>query len=147
MLEYRAVQLYDPYRDDFIGWTIVVDGQTKLHSTHYYPDSQLQDLQDRLAELDDEQRVLHHWPTLDDPHVQNLLQDPTFEPLEMTWVDAPVTRNGRVVEDPTSDHDPARPWEAKLLTERKQVPKEPSAVTQRIKRAQELVARARMNKS
>lgn len=131
---------------NLLGEVILIPGQTAIVGTHYYRPYEKEALRDRLQELDNEQAILQYWPSFDDPQVQRLLRDETFEPLEMEWVDAPVTGpDGKLVEAPDSDHDPDRPWEAKLVTERKQVPKEPSAVTARIKTAQEMVARARAN--
>lgn len=145
MNSYTIASLYDALDNAHLGDVIVADGQTKLYCTHYYRPGEKEALQDRLQELENEQDILRYWPAFDDPQVQALVQDETFEPLEKEWQPVPVEGpDGNPLIHPESGHDPERPWEARLLTKQKLVPKSPAEAQQRVKTAMELVARARM---
>lgn len=138
-----AAQLYDPRDSSFIGWVIVKDGSPTLVSRQYYVAGEQEELTDQLDRLKDENRVLAHWPSVDDPEVRYLLDDETWEPIEKEWQQVPVKGpDGQPIV--LEEGPPDEPWSAVFQTEARLVPKSPVEATARAKTAQELVARARI---
>lgn len=143
MSPFIAAQIYDPRDNSFVGWVILRDDSPTFVTSQYYREGEQEELQAQLARLQDEALVLHYWPRPDDPEVQTLLADETFEPVEMEWQQVPVKGpDGKPVV--IQEGPPDRPWEEIYQTAPQLVAKSPVEVAARIKTASELVARARI---
>ena len=145
-MRYTAALLYNP-EGDFLGYVIKKDGVDKLQSTNLYREEESEALRTRLDALNQETEVKRFWPRQDDPAVQALLTDPTWEPVEM--------RLGKTTDEDNSfyvwkrdihtgeltgelDHD------ASVIAYRDEmVPVRPSDVGLRIHKAMETVATQR----
>lgn len=80
---YRALLAYDP-QGEFVGYAIQKVGTLKLEGSNLYDESEKQDLKDQLARLNDSVLVQQYWPDANDPEVQALLADPSFEATTAT---------------------------------------------------------------
>lgn len=82
---YRAILAYDP-DGEFVGYAIQKVGTLKLEGSNLYAESEKNDLLKQIERLNDSFLVRQYWPDGNDPEVQALLDDPTFEPSTETEV-------------------------------------------------------------
>jgi hypothetical protein len=152
----EAVAIYT-LTGSFVGYTIRDPSKPKLQTTNVYTEQEQEQLAKRLAELNDGQQVRTAWPDTRDPEVQKLLHDRNFEPIEMeeqqvideeesflVWIQQPETdewgNETGVMVDGTDIDMNASVIVYKIAV----VPKRPSDVGERTRKAQEIVARSRM---
>jgi hypothetical protein len=143
---YRNVAVFT-MEGDLIGFAIKEDGAEKLQSTHIYPEDAAEDLSKRLTELNSDQDLQAVWPDANDPEVQALVNDKSFEPVEMVWEDVVDMDNSYLV-PMTNIHGEELPgvWDDQasvVVMKKAEVPKDPSAYFARTKKACEVVARRR----
>lgn len=131
---------------EFLGYTVKEDNNRTLQSTHLYAEDEGEDLAKRIAELNESQNVLAAWPDARDPDVQQLVDDPTFEPIEMTDEEVVDEESSYIIylknaegEDIFEIDQEASVLQYKIA----QVPLRPSDVMKRTKQACEVVARRR----
>lgn len=159
MSTYRALLVYDD-QANFIGYVINKTGTLGLKGSNIFGPEDQEDLADQLRRLNEDVDIRAHWPRLDDPDVQKLLQDESWEPIEMKWAEAVDEENSFFVYgpapidpetgEPLIDIQTGEPSKGQLdkeasviATKKVLVPKHPSDVAVRNKKAMELVARAR----
>ena len=143
---YDAVYVYDG-SGSFLGYAIKEQGTPKLDSATLYTEEEQDKLNDQLGRLNDAYLVKAHWPDAKDPEVQAVLADPDFEPLEMMEDDVLDVENSYIVyekEPDGSDSLDIDKMASVLVFKKEMVPKYVSAVWERTKNAQEVVARQRM---
>lgn len=154
---YRAVACYS-LDGAFLGYAIKGDDAIKLQSTNLYGEDEQQALAQRLADLNGRDAIVAHWPDARDPDVQKLVDNPAFEPVEMVEQEAIDEENSYMVwkQEPVIDEETGIPtgehvpgpnldMEASVLVYKTIVAaKYQSAVAERTKKAQETVARQRL---
>jgi len=87
---YRALLAYDT-DGIFVGFAIQKVGTLKLEGSNLYDESEKEDLKKQLARLNDSFLIQQYWPDANDPEVQALLADPSFEAsVESEFVTVPV---------------------------------------------------------
>jgi len=154
---FEAVALYT-LTGSFVGYTIRDPAKPKLQTTNVYAEEEQQQLAQRLAQLNDSVQVQGAWPDPRDPEVQQLLLDPNFEPIEMeeqqvideeksflVWIQQPETdeygnETGVMVDGPDIDRNASVIEYTTAI-----VPVRPSDVGERTHKAQEVVARRRVD--
>lgn len=78
-MPYVAVKLLNYETDSFIGYAIRNTGSPdRLESTVYYSQYETAQLDQRLAELNESERLAPFWPNANDGQVQELIKDPQF---------------------------------------------------------------------
>lgn len=82
---YRALLAYDT-EGVFVGYAIQKTGTLKLEGSNLYAEGEEDQLKAQLARLNDAVLVQQYWPDANDPEVQALLADPTFEASTETEV-------------------------------------------------------------
>jgi hypothetical protein len=142
---YRHVAVFE-LDGTFIGYAVKEANNRTLQSTHLYGEEEGEDLAKRIAELNESQTVLAAWPDARDPDVQRLVNDPTFEPIEMANEEVVDEENSYIVylkdadgEDTFEIDQNASVLKYKVI----EVPVRPSDVMARTKKACEFVARER----
>lgn len=142
---YRHVAVFE-LDGTFVGYAVKEDKNLKLQSTHLYAEEEGEDLTKRLAELNESQNVLAVWPDARDPEVQELVNDPAFEPIEMTEDEVIDEENSYIVylKDAEGEDTFEIDQEASVLRYKvARIPARPSDVMARTKKACEAVARRR----
>lgn len=132
---------------DFLGYAIKEDTNRTLQSTHLYAETEGDDLSKRIDELNKSKQILKAWPDAHDPEVQALINDPTFEPIEIANEEVIDTENSYIVYFKDADGGDTLDidQEASVLVYKTiKVPVRPSDVLARTKTACETVARRRM---
>lgn len=131
----------------FLGYAVKEANNRTLQSTHLYSEDDSEILAKRIADLNDSQAILGTWPDARDPEVQALVNDPSFEPVEMTDGEVVDIDNSYMVylkdadgEDTFEIDRQASVLKYKVI----KVPARPSDVMVRIKKGCEVVARRRM---
>lgn len=142
---YRHVAVFE-LDGTFIGYTIKEANNRTLQSTHLYSEEEGEDLTKRIAELNESQTVLAAWPDARDPEVQALVNNPSFEPIEMTEEEVIDEDNGYIVylKNAEGEETFEIDQEASVLKHKiAKVPVRPSDAMARTKKACEVVARRR----
>jgi hypothetical protein len=142
---YRHVAVFE-LDGTFIGYAVKEANNRTLQSTHLYAEDEGEDLTKRIAELNESQNVLAAWPDARDPDVQALVNDPSFEPLEMIESEVVDEDNSYIVYKKDADGEDTfeiDPESSVLRMKVAQVPARPSDVMARTKKACEVVARRR----
>lgn len=130
----------------FLGYVIKEANNRTLQSTHLYSEEESEDLAKRIAELNESQTVLAAWPDARDPDVQALVNDSSFEPIEMSDEEVMDVDQSYIVylKDAEGEDTFEIDREASVLKYKiAQVPVRPSDVMARTKQACEVVARRR----
>jgi hypothetical protein len=169
-MKYEAVYLYTS-EGLFIGVSIRKADTLKLHDTNIWTQSSkdIEDFKQTLARLNDEDTLRHYWPDAFDKEVTDLVEDPTWEPLELHEESVPNWAESTLVYkkvsafgydyDSTTDSVQPKPnpetgrveWRQSdeidddatiIIYEQKKVP-DPQEVQNRFFKAQEIVARRR----
>ena len=146
-MAYRHVAVFE-LDGQFLGYTVKKDDAHKLQSTHLYSEDEGDALTDRLRELNDSQTVLAAWPDARDLDVQALVNDPSFEPIEMSDEEVVDNDNSYIVylKDVEGEDTFEIDREASVLKYKiAKVPVRPSDVMKRTKQACEVVARRRVD--
>lgn len=142
---YRHVAVFE-LDGTFLGYAVKEANNRTLQSTHLYAEEEGEDLAKRIAELNESQTVLAAWPDARDPEVQKLVNDPSFEPIEMTDEEVIDEDHSYIVylkdaegEDTFEIDQDASVLKYKVV----KVPVRPSDAMARTKKACEVVARSR----
>lgn len=144
-MAYRHVAVFD-LDGSFVGYSIIEDGALKLQSAHLYSEEEGEDLAKRIAELNESQAVTSAWPDARDPEVQALVNDPSFEPIEMVKQDVVDEDNSYIVylKDAEGENTMEIDEDASVVHYKEaMVPARPSDFFARTKKACEVVARRR----
>lgn len=144
-MAYRHVAVFE-LDGEFLGYSVYQEGAHKLQSTHLYSEDDGEDLAKRIVALNESQTLLGAWPDAHDPEVQALVNDPTFEPIEMIKRDVVDDDNSYLVYVKDTDgEDTMEIDEDASVVHYKEamVPIRPSDFFARTKRACEVVARRR----
>lgn len=149
MSYYAAVAIYD-LSGDFLGYAIRDTRTTnKLQSLNLWKEGQEGGLNSQLGRLNEQAALKDHWPSLKDPEVQALLQDPSFEPIEYEEQEAVDEEKSHYVykqiagtEGEWIDGD-VDEEASTIVIKTVSVPKRPTDAMLRIKKACEIVARRR----
>lgn len=131
---------------EFLGYAIKENNNRTLQSTHLYAEDEGDDLTKRLNELNNSQAILNAWPDARDPEVQALVNDPTFEPIEMIEDEVLDEDNSYIIYRKEKGEDTFEiDHEASVLRYKiAKIPARPSDVMARTKKACEVVARSRV---
>lgn len=154
-MTYVQALVYD-LEGNFRGYTTLNHEANKLKSTNLWSEAELPKLQEQLDRLNVGSELMAHWPSLNDPQVAALLNNPAWEPLEMEWADVVDEERSHYVFEQVPEIDLATGREtgrlvngnideqaSVIVLKKAQVPKEPVKAQLRIKKAQETVARQR----
>lgn len=151
---YRSVAIYS-MDGAFVGYGIKGDAP-KLQTTNIYVEGEEAKLKEQLSSLNQTQDIRAFWPNPKDPEVLALLADESFVPIEYeerevvddehsyyVWqqepeVDETGMPTGRMVQGSALDEGASV-----IRYKMGRVPKRPTDVMWRIKRASEVVARRR----
>lgn len=76
---YRAALIYDQ-EGNFVGYGIL-SPSGKLKSINIWTEDEKPDFSQQISALNASVAVTAHWPQLDDPDVQALLDDPNWRPI------------------------------------------------------------------
>jgi len=142
---YRHVAVFE-LDGQFLGYTVMEQNALKLQSTNLYSEDEGEDLAKRLAALNDSQAVTSVWPDARDPEVQALVDDPSFEPIEMSDEEVVDNDNSYIVylKDAEGLDTFEIDREASVLKYKiAKVPMRPSDSMKRTKTAMETIARSR----
>lgn len=132
-----------------LGATIKQDSSKKLHTENLWninDPTEAQDLRDQLSRLVDNTDVRAFWPQVQDPEVQALLGDDTFEPLELHPVEVMDEDNSLIVwdEEPSDDNPYGRMnKELSVIVNKTTMAPAPAEVKRRTMKACEIIARRR----
>lgn len=146
-MAFRTVFVYDS-EGQFLGYSIKKDGANKLHTANLWADTPADkaDLQDQLSRLVDNVDVRAFWPQVQDPAVQALLADDSFEPLALSPVEV-VDEDKSVfvwIEEPNDENPYGKMDEDRsIIVNKIEMAPAPAHVTARVKKACEVVARTR----
>jgi hypothetical protein len=132
----------------FIGSTIKRQDAKKLNTMNLWTEDEDEDLRAQLQRLNDSIAIQAHWPSLNDPEVLDLLNNPAWEPVPLApvemvdednstfvWIRRPNMEAGDIGE---LDED-----SSVILLKTVMMPP-PALVQARMRKAQEVVARKRM---
>lgn len=81
-MEYRILCAYD-LDGVFAGYAIEKVGTKHLESVNLWTEDEKDDLRAAVQRLNEESIIKANWPRVDDPAVQMLLADETWEPLNL----------------------------------------------------------------
>ncbi len=130
----------------FLGFSIYKKGAQKLHTANLWQEEDLEDLKQQLARLVDDLDVRAYWPDVRDPEVVALLDDSTWEPLELHPIEVDDEENSVIVWkiEPSEEypHGIIDRTLSVIATKIVMAPA-PVEVQARVKKACEIVARAR----
>lgn len=146
---YKSVLIYsDEDTPQFVGYAILKTPE-KLQSINIYTDAQLPQLQLQLNRLNDQTSVLAHWPHYSDPDVRKLVDDPSWEPVADEPIEVVDEENSIFIwnrEPDLANGDVGQMDEEASYIVIKEVMAQPPVLVQaRVKKAQEIIARERMN--
>lgn len=169
-MKYEAVYLYNN-RNEFLGVGIKKTNAPQLQSVNIWSDSdeEIEDFRKTLAGLNDEGALREHWPQAMDPEVIELVENPDWEPLELHEASVPDWENATLVYKRDSvwgyDYDGAtdqvlpRPgpegkvewkdseeidYDQSTIPHKQAMVPDPKEVQDRYFKAQEIVARRRL---
>jgi hypothetical protein len=144
-MSYSAVVVYD-LAGAFLGYSIKQDGVDKLLNNNLWSPDDQDDLKLQLKRLNDATDIRNFWPDVRDPEVQALLDDPEFQPLELSPVEVVDEENSVFIwieepseENPFGKMDP----DASIIVHKNEMAPSPARVQERVKNACEIVARRR----
>jgi hypothetical protein len=149
-MAFEAVAIYN-LDGQFLGYGIrnTDEGVTKLHSANLWRDTEEDkiDLREQLGRLNANVDIRAFWPQVQDPDVQSILSDPTFEPLKLSPVEV-VDEDASVFiwhqePDPMTGDPGIMDRENSIIINKTVQAPAPVEVKQRIMKACEIVARAR----
>jgi hypothetical protein len=135
----------------FVGYGIrnADEGVMKLHSTNLWGETQEDkiDLNEQLGRLNANVDIRAFWPQVQDPDVQAILNEPTFEPLKTSPVEVVDEDNSVFIWHEEPNHEAGTPGimdqdNSIIIYKTVQTPA-PTDVKRRIMKASEIVARAR----
>lgn len=140
-MQYEAVYLYNN-RNEFVGVAISKTGSTRLQSVNIWTDSpeDVEDFKKTLRDLNDENELRAFWPEAHDEEVGVLVENPEWEPLELHEDDVPDWEASTLVEDEWGGIDQGK---STIIFKKALVP-DPTEAQNRYFKAQELVARRRL---
>lgn len=147
-MAYRTVLVYAA--DDsatFLGYSIKQDGVDKLYNNNLWSQDDIEDHKEQVQRLNAATDIRQFWPDVRDPEVQELVNNPDWEPLEYSPIEVVDEDNSVFVWDlEPSDMHPGvmNQDESVILYKTVQAPA-PAHVHARIKKACEIVARERAN--
>lgn len=148
-MPYTLGYIYDT-DGSFVGATIVKElptGDLTLQSAQLWSDEELDKIDANIASLNRSEKLSTFWPRRDDPDVQTLISDPEWEPIEMEPQAVPDPENSTYVyrRDPhTGDETSMLDLEASSFSYKQEMmPKDDTAPSMRIRKAQEIVAERR----
>ena len=143
-MKYEAVYLYTN-TNQFVGVAIKKVGVAKLDSVNIWSDSpeDIEDFKKTLNDLNDESALRQFWPPAHDEEVGRLVNTDSWEPLELHEEDVPDWENSTIVDDEFGGID----MDQSNIVYRKAWVPDPTEAQNRYYKAQEQVARARMEQS
>lgn len=143
-MQYEAVYLYTN-QNKFVGVAIRKAGVEKFQSVNIWTDSptDVEDFKKTLAALNDESNLRQFWPSANDYEVLELVENPDWEPLELHEADVPDWDASTIVDDEFNGID----MELSTIVYKKAMVPNPTEAQDRYFKAQERVARARLQAS
>lgn len=134
---YESCYVYD-LSGNQLGWIIRKAGTLGIRGTNIYDNPQ--ELDDQLERLNNDAKIKGHWPSLLDPDVQALIQDPQWEPLE--YMEDEVMDETKSSFVYTEDGDIN--WsESNIVYKTITVPADSNKAAERTKKAMEIIATKR----
>jgi hypothetical protein len=151
-MPYVALAAYD-LDGNFVGYIPHAEGTLKIDGSNLYAEDETDKLRNRLEELNSGATIKAHWPDARDPEVVAMLEDPNFLPIETTRERIVDDENsiyfwyqpdGTSGPEPPDVNNPQVDEEASIIVWKEaDVPKRPSDVIARVRKASEIVARKR----
>lgn len=153
-MTYVAALVYDA-DGNFRGYTTLNHEVNKLKSTNLWTEEERPKLEEQLQRLNVGSALMAHWPSIDDPEVLKMLNDPTWEPLEMVLADVVDDERSLYVWTQIQETDAFGEPTGRMINgeldrdasviayKKAHIPKEPIKAQVRTKKAQEIVARRR----
>lgn len=144
-MSYEIVYVYHG-DGSFLGATIYQQGAKKLHTANFWPEGEQGDLATQIDTLNNAVDIRAYWPDVRDPEVQALVNDPAWNPLELSPVEVVDEENSQFVwiEEPNDENPYGRMDEdASTIVHKIAMVPSSAAATARIRKACETVASRR----
>jgi hypothetical protein len=145
-MSYIAVSIYD-LDGSFLGYGIKQEGVDKLLNNNLWTESpeDVSDLKAQLSRLNEAVDIRAYWPNVRDPEVQELVNNPNWEPLEYSPVEVVDEENSIQIweKEPDNEQPGILDHEASVIVYKHVMAPAPAHVQARIKKACETVARRR----
>jgi hypothetical protein len=138
---YRECLIYSP-EGEFIGYGILKPAGNQFKSVNIWTDEEVDDLASQIERLNADVSIKASWPSVDDPGVRRLVDDPTWNPIETVEIREVDEDNSHYVfDEETGDIDK----DATVLAyfPPRMAPVRPVEAVARTKKAQETIARLR----
>jgi NifB/MoaA-like Fe-S oxidoreductase len=131
---------------EFLGYSIMRPRQSekapyKLQSTNVWKEDEISDLRQQVERLNERTGMLANWPSIDDPDVMKLIGNPTWEPVPDEPIQVVDEESSTIIENELGEVDHGK---SNIVTKTIMGPS-PVLAAARIKKAQEIVARRRMD--
>jgi hypothetical protein len=149
-MSYSAVSIYD-LDGNFLGYSIKQTGVDKLLNNNLWSErpEDVEDLKAQLARLNDAVDIRAYWPDVRDPEVQELVNNPDWEPLVLSPVEVMDEENSIQIWEQEPNLETGEPGildrDASIIVFKNVMAPAPAHVQARIKKACEIVARRRAN--
>lgn len=145
-MAYRAVSVYT-LEGEFLGYSIQQEGIEKLLNNNLWSESpeDTEDLKAQLARLNEAVDIRAFWPNIRDPEVQELINNPDWEPLQMSKVEVVDEDNSLFIwlEEPSDESPGIMDTENSIIEYKLVDAPAPTDVQARWKKACEVIARQR----
>ncbi len=153
---YKPVAIYDLDSGEFFAYAIRT--QNKLQSVNVWTENEVEDLKERLSELQSKGQLQAVWPHPQDPEVVALLAREDFYPIEKHFEPAIDEEKSKLVYDIVdvldSEGNPTGRTRTGFINEEKSLlvykmvekPKKPTEVKMRLQAAMQAVAEARLKR-
>lgn len=140
-MTYIPVLVYDN-NAKFLGYGIKSDDPkvVKLQTANLWAENEANQLREQIDRLNDMVGVTANWPSMNDPDVMKLVGNPDWEPLEDEPTQVVDEESSTIVENEFGEVDHRR---SNIVTKTVMAPS-PVRVAARFKKAQEIVARSRI---
>lgn len=142
-MSFNTVAVYT-LEGEFLGYSIKKQGAKKLHTMNLWEDTDEDkaDLTQQIAVLSEGADIRNFWPDVNDPLVQTLLDDPSWEPAPLVETQVIDEEESNLVfgeEDPLTLVKPLLEDESDVVYKTVLIPS-PVGIQNRIRKACEIVA-------
>lgn len=93
-MKYEIVELAQD--GDLVGYAVRKSGTLRLDSLAIYKPEEFDEIQAVVAKHNEAALIREHWPTPNDPEVQEILNRPDFEPVRYEDVEVPDLENSEI---------------------------------------------------
>lgn len=98
-MEYELVAIAGGEEGHLIGFVIKRANLPKLEGTNIYAPDEYEEAKEQVRYLNEATALRQFWPMPNEPEVEELLNDPGFEPVEYDMVEVPDLDNSELTYD------------------------------------------------